>query len=155
MKHVLLGSFLAALLVLPMAAQDPSAGNRFAIAIEKGDVEAVEGLLAAGNKADTWIEYGENKVTPLMKACWDGREKIVEVLIAPFSSSSIVAMLAGWHMPASSPFTMSSLSVAAYPKRSASVRLSALWTVAIIIRSSRKAMSDFTDAVCPGSMPGA
>lgn len=94
MKRVLLGSLLAVVFVLPVTAEEPPPGSRFAIAIEKGDVEAIEGLLTAGNKADTWIEYGENKITPLMKACSEGEQKIVEVLIA--AGANVNAQASGW-----------------------------------------------------------
>ena len=45
---------------------------------------------------------------------------IVAERIRPISMDSMVARLAAWHIPASSPLTISSLSVARYPKRSAS-----------------------------------
>lgn len=57
-------------------------GAAFAIAIEDGDGEAITQLLADGAPADTWIEYGEHKITPLMKASWDGEKEIVEILLA-------------------------------------------------------------------------
>jgi ankyrin repeat protein len=56
-------------------------GDQFAIAIESGDLDAVKSLVNGGAKADTWIEYGEHKITPLMKACWDGQQEIVSFLI--------------------------------------------------------------------------
>jgi ankyrin repeat protein len=63
------------------AAENRSPGDRFAIAIESGDLDAVKALVAEGNRADTPIEYGEHKITPLMKAVWDGQEPIARFLI--------------------------------------------------------------------------
>jgi ankyrin repeat protein len=60
---------------------DLTPGDRFAVAIEKGDLEAVQALVDGGSKADTLIEYGEHKITPLMKACWDGEMDIAKYLI--------------------------------------------------------------------------
>jgi ankyrin repeat protein len=54
----------------------------FAVAIERHDVEAVKALLAAGNSTETPIDYGEHKITPLIKAAWDGDDEIVETLLA-------------------------------------------------------------------------
>lgn len=71
----------AALFCLPLTA-DEIKGSQFAIAIEDGDSEAIKQLLDDGAAADTWIEYGEHKITPLMKASWDGENAIVEILLA-------------------------------------------------------------------------
>lgn len=57
-------------------------GNRFAVAIERGDLDAVKALIEEeGAKVDTPIEYGESAITPLMKASWDGELAIVEYLL--------------------------------------------------------------------------
>ncbi|MHB0971133.1 MAG: ankyrin repeat domain-containing protein [Thermoanaerobaculia bacterium] len=62
------------------AGQD--AGTRFAVAIERGDADAVKALLDEGVPVDTPIDYGEHKITPLMKAAWEGDVAIIEMLIA-------------------------------------------------------------------------
>lgn len=62
-------------------AAERSPGDRFAIAIEKGDLDAVKELVEGGAKADTLIEYGEHKITPLMKACWEGQQEIAAYLL--------------------------------------------------------------------------
>ncbi len=64
-----------------LVAQDRIPGADFAIAIENGDLDAVKALIAGGAKADTLIEYGEHKITPLMKASWDGELEIARFLI--------------------------------------------------------------------------
>lgn len=58
-----------------------STGDKFAVAIERNDADAVKELLA-DNPVDTLIEYGEHKITPLMKAAWEGDEAIVQLLLA-------------------------------------------------------------------------
>jgi len=65
---------------VPVRAELP-VGNQFAVAIERDDIEKIKGLLEDGNLADTPIEYGENSMTPLMKAAWDGRLEIARFLI--------------------------------------------------------------------------
>jgi uncharacterized protein len=72
--HLLLIAFLA------LADQDP--GTKFAVAIEDHDVDAVKALLASGLSTETPIDYGEHKITPLIKAAWDGDEEIVTALLA-------------------------------------------------------------------------
>jgi uncharacterized protein len=62
-------------------ASDLTPGDRFAVAIEKGDLDAVKALVNGGSKADTLIEYGDHKITPLMKACWDGEQEIAAYLL--------------------------------------------------------------------------
>ena len=49
-------------------ADDRPAGTQFAVAIESHDVDAVKALLAAGNSTETPIDYGEHKITPLLKS---------------------------------------------------------------------------------------
>ncbi len=56
-------------------------GDRFAIAIERGDLDSVKALVEGGAKADTLIDYGEHKITPLMKACWEGQAEIARYLL--------------------------------------------------------------------------
>src|SRR5258706_7460583 len=69
-----------AALSLFAAEQDP--GTRFAVAIEDHDVDAVKALLTSGLSTETTIDYGEHKITPLIKAAWDGDKEIVETLLA-------------------------------------------------------------------------
>lgn len=69
---------------LPGTAATPperSLGDEFAIAIESGDLEKVQSLVKNGAKADTNIDYGDHKLTPLMKATWDGQEEIAKFLL--------------------------------------------------------------------------
>jgi ankyrin repeat protein len=68
------------LFALPLAAELDT-GTQFAVAIEDSDVEKVKALLEGGAAADTWIDYGENDITPLMKAANDGEADIVKVLL--------------------------------------------------------------------------
>ena len=70
-------------LSLPLFADDErSAGTKFAVAIEDGDLDAVTALIEEdGAAVDTPIEYGEHSITPLMKASWDGDLPIVQYLI--------------------------------------------------------------------------
>jgi ankyrin repeat protein len=71
------------ILSLPLlAAEKRSAGTRFAVAIEDGDLEAVTALIEEGAAVDTPIEYGEHSITPLLKASWDGDLPIVQYLIS-------------------------------------------------------------------------
>jgi ankyrin repeat protein len=69
-------------LALPLLAAERDPGTAFAVAIEEHDVSAVKELLAGGASTETLIEYGEHKITPLLKAAWDGDEEIVAVLLA-------------------------------------------------------------------------
>ncbi|MCI0416089.1 ankyrin repeat domain-containing protein [bacterium] len=62
-------------------ASERTPGDQFAIAIESGDLEKIKALVEGGAKADTLIEYGEHKITPLMKACWDGEMEIATYLM--------------------------------------------------------------------------
>lgn len=75
----------AALLVVVVgsagAAAARSPGDEFAIAIERGDLAKVRELIEAGNPADTWIEYGDHRVTPLMKAISQGQVGIANYLL--------------------------------------------------------------------------
>ncbi len=94
MKRAFLVALLGGVLALPAPADDRPPSTRFAVAIESGDVDEIKALLDEGNKADTHIDYGENWVTPLMKACWDGKKEIVDVLIA--AGADVNAKAPGW-----------------------------------------------------------
>src|SRR5512146_3098620 len=74
-------SALIGLMLYSPAGAEFTTGEKFAIAIEKGDIEGVKELVEGGAKADTRIEYGEHKITPLMKACWEGNAEIAEYLL--------------------------------------------------------------------------
>lgn len=73
--------FLIAAANLSPARAELSPGSRFAVAIEKGDADAVRALLEEGNAPDTPIEYGENRLSPLMKAAWEGELEIARLLV--------------------------------------------------------------------------
>ena len=62
-------------------AADKIPGAEFAIAIESGDLDTIKSLISGGAKADTIIDYGEHKITPLMKAAWDGQMEIAQFLL--------------------------------------------------------------------------
>jgi len=51
------------------------------VAIEDGDVDAVKALLKSGLSTETSIDYGDHKITPLLKAAWDGEAEIVSTLL--------------------------------------------------------------------------
>ncbi len=69
--------------IKPPPEKEPrSAGDEFAIAIEKGDLDKIKELIKEGNKPDTPIDYGEHKTTPLIKASWDGQIEIVKYFIS-------------------------------------------------------------------------
>ena len=76
---------LAALLLAAsslFASEERDPGTAFAVAIERHDADAVKALLAGGAAADTLIEYGDHKITPLMKAAWDGDAAIIDLLLS-------------------------------------------------------------------------
>jgi ankyrin repeat protein len=75
MRSILLPCFAAAF------AQERDPGTAFAVAIEDHDAGAVRELLKSGLSTETTIDYGEHKITPLMKAAWDGDEEIVKLLL--------------------------------------------------------------------------
>jgi ankyrin repeat protein len=72
--------FLLALIALPLFAADRDPGTAFAVAIEDHDADAVKELLKT-NSTETTIDYGDHKITPLLKAAWDGDEEIVTLLL--------------------------------------------------------------------------
>lgn len=63
-------------------AADRTPGDEFATAIDRGDLLAVKALVEDGADPDTPIAYGENTVTPLMKAAGRGRRDIVRYLLS-------------------------------------------------------------------------
>ena len=71
-----------ALALFLLIAADQDAGTKFAVAIEDHDVDAVKALIASGLSTETPIDYGEHKITPLIKAAWEGDEEIVKALLA-------------------------------------------------------------------------
>ncbi|MGZ7030551.1 MAG: ankyrin repeat domain-containing protein, partial [Thermoanaerobaculia bacterium] len=73
--------FVFCLLAAPLFAAEREPGTAFAVAIESHDADAIKALLDAGNSTETPIEYGEHKITPLMKAAWDGDGEIVGILL--------------------------------------------------------------------------
>ncbi len=75
----LLCILLAGLALPALAEQDP--GTRFAVAIEEGDVDEIRALLKSGLSTETPIGDGEHKITPLLKAAWDGQGEIVALLL--------------------------------------------------------------------------
>jgi ankyrin repeat protein len=81
MSKLIMALFLCMLIATAIQASDLTPGDRFAVAIEKGDLAAVQALVEGGSKADTLIEYGDHKITPLMKACWDGEMDIAKYLL--------------------------------------------------------------------------
>jgi ankyrin repeat protein len=81
MNKLINALFLCILIGAALHASDLTPGDKFAVAIEKGDLAAVQALVEGGSKADTLIEYGEHKITPLMKACWDGEMDIAKYLL--------------------------------------------------------------------------
>lgn len=76
----LVGGAIAQVDVIPYEELAP--GAKFAVAIERDDLDAVKALLDSGLSADTPIDYGENSWTPLMKAAWDGTTEIARLLVA-------------------------------------------------------------------------
>lgn len=58
-----------------------SAGAKFAVAIERDDLDKVRALLDSGLSADTHSEDGENFETPLMKAARSGTIEIARLLL--------------------------------------------------------------------------
>ena len=75
-----LGIVLVGLAALTTAAEQ-TLSDRFAAAIEGGDLAAVKALVQEGNAPDTAIDYGGEPVTPLYKAAGEGRTEIVKYLI--------------------------------------------------------------------------
>ena len=80
MKHLLLTTIAAVLVVGCGSPSNPEADRALLDAAEKGNIEAVKQHLAAGtdvNAKDAWD--GE---TPLHKAAWHGQKEVAELLIA-------------------------------------------------------------------------
>jgi len=65
-----------------LASAERTLGDEFAAAIDRGNILAVKALVEDGADPDTPIAYGENKVTPLMKAAGRGRRDIVKYLVS-------------------------------------------------------------------------
>ena len=63
------------------SASESSLSDRFAVAIERGEMAAVRALIEEGNAPDSAIDYGGEPVTPLYKAAGEGRTEIVKYLI--------------------------------------------------------------------------
>jgi ankyrin repeat protein len=85
MRRIVVSVLLSfSLLALPLFGKnEQTAGTRFAVAIEDGDLDAVTALIEEEHAAvDTPIDYGEHSITPLMKASWDGDLPIVQYLLA-------------------------------------------------------------------------
>ena len=61
--------------------EEESLSDRFAAAIDRGDLAAVKALVEEGNAPDSAIDYGSEPITPLYKAAGNGRSDIVKYLI--------------------------------------------------------------------------
>lgn len=73
----------AVVLSLTLFADARPHGTRFAVAIERGDLDAIKVLIEEdGASADTPIVYGEYSLNPLHKASWEGEVAIVEYLLS-------------------------------------------------------------------------
>lgn len=77
---LLLAATLTLLFPLRRASAELTPGDEMAVAIESGNLEKVKDLIEKHGLSLT-IDYGDNKVTPLAKACWDGRGEIVRYLV--------------------------------------------------------------------------
>ncbi len=64
------------------AAEEPTLGTEFATAIDSGNILAVRRLVEDGADPDTPIEYGPNKVSPLIKAAGRGQRDIARYLLS-------------------------------------------------------------------------
>jgi ankyrin repeat protein len=64
-----------------VSAAEQSLSDRFAVAIDRGDLAAVKALVEEGNPPDSAIDYGGEPITPLYKAAGEGRTEIVKYLI--------------------------------------------------------------------------
>jgi uncharacterized protein len=83
MRGTMRGSSITVFLGLAAlaSASEPSLSDRFAAAIERGDLAAVKALIEEGNAPDSAIDYGGEPTTPLYKAAGEGRTEIVKYLI--------------------------------------------------------------------------
>lgn len=62
-------------------ASEPSLTDRFAAAIDRGDLAAVKAIVEEGNSPDSALDYGDEPVTPLYRAAGQGRLDIAKYLI--------------------------------------------------------------------------
>jgi ankyrin repeat protein len=70
-------------LTLSLFAEEQPLGTQFAVAIEDHDLDVVKALVEGKSApVDTPIDYGDESITPLMKAAWDGDRPIVEYLLS-------------------------------------------------------------------------
>lgn len=83
MRGPMRASWIAAFLGLAAlaSASEPSLSDRFAAAIERGDLAAVKAIVEEGNAPDSALDYGGEPVTPLYNAAGKGRTEIVKYLI--------------------------------------------------------------------------
>ena len=65
-----------------VGADERTPGDELASAIDRGNILAVKALVEDGTDPDTPIAYGDNTVTPLMKAAGRGRRDIVKYLLS-------------------------------------------------------------------------
>jgi len=65
-----------------LRAAERTPGDEFASAIDRGNILAVKALVEDGADPDTSIAYGDNQVTPLMRASGRGRRDIVRYLLS-------------------------------------------------------------------------
>jgi ankyrin repeat protein len=72
---------LLSLAAVSLFAAEQDLGTKFAVAIEDHDADAVRELLKSGASTETLIDYGEHKITPLIKAAWDGDKEIIKTLL--------------------------------------------------------------------------
>lgn len=78
-RAALTAVFLVSAAFVP--ASEPTLSDRFAVAIDRGDLAAVRAIVEEGNAPDSAIDYGGEPVTPLYKAAGEGRTEIVKYLI--------------------------------------------------------------------------
>jgi ankyrin repeat protein len=79
---VRLSLLAASLVAAPLArASEPSLTDRFAAAIDRGDLAAVKAIVEEGNSPDSALDYGDEPVTPLYRAAGQGRLDIAKYLI--------------------------------------------------------------------------
>jgi ankyrin repeat protein len=83
MRGPLRSSPIAVLLGLAAlsTASEQSLSDRFAAAIDRGDLAAVKAIVQEGNAPDSALDYGGEPTTPLYSAAGKGRTEIVKYLI--------------------------------------------------------------------------